>query len=619
MRTNLTTMLTCCLAVGGTVLTGCTDSNYDLGNLDKKIAIGSEQEFILPGNNSTHDIALGDVIDLPADGAIQTDDNGDYYFMRSSEDDDLNAADVVVDEISLNKDDGGENVTEIDISDFITEDAARALSPRRATMSNNTKEIYSFTFDTDNTPNVLGLSMAKLRAGLHIQLTFTEELKAKVDNIQQISIGLPAFFDLDVESEYGDIVQDKTNMHNILTFKNIKQNGISMKLHLNQLIFSSKDSIAIDDFGYYLYADKDEVKMKGGVMIDVDYRDETTAARGNRAALQENLKIICESEIEDITLTGADGYFNPQIELDNGIGQFSVGDLPDFLDDPEVSLVVADPEIRLFIDSDIDLRGIIHDAHITSYDEDGKQLADVEIQPFIIQPHNNAATHSTKTQIIISDTQSGEGYVNPVDGQKLADLLKKLPNSVSFDCIASADSTYLGSIDMGRHYTIKPSYEIYSPLSFNVGTQVVYRDTINGWHDSLGDIKLSKGATVTLTAEVLNSLPVELEFTAKGIDVQGRAINENLIDIQVSNENGSTPCRIPAGSEANPGTQRIKIVMTQKDDKSFCELIDGISMRASAKTTEGFSNMPLNMSSQKLKVQNIGITLKGHVIVDLDD
>ena len=614
MKTNLTTMLTCCLAVGGTMLTGCTDSNYDLGNLDKKIAIGSEQEFILPGNNSTHDIALGDVIDLPADGAIQTDDNGDYFFMRSSEDDDLNAADVVVDEISLNKDDGGENVTEIDISDFITEDAARALSPRRA-MSNNTKEIYSFTFDTDNTPNVLGLSMAKLRAGLHIQLTFTDELKAKVDNIRQISIGLPAFFDLDVESEYGDIVQDKTNMHNILTFKNIKQNGISMKLHLNQLIFSSKDNIAIDDFGYYLYADKDEVKMKGGVMIDVDYRDETAAARGNRAVLQENLKIICESEIEDITLTGADGYFNPQIELDNGIGQFSVGDLPDFLDDPEVSLVVSDPEIRLFIDSDIDLRGIIHDAHITSYDEDGKQLADVAIEPFIIQPHNNAATHSTKTQIIISDTKSGEGYVNPVDGQKLADLLKKLPNSVSFDCIASADSTYLGSIDMGRHYTIKPSYEIYSPLSFNVGTQVVYRDTINGWHDSLDDIKLSKGATVTLTAEVLNSLPVELEFTAKGIDVQGRAINENLIDIQVSNENGSTPCRIPAGSEA----KRIKIVMTQKDDKSFCELIDGISMRASAKTTEGFSNMPLNMSSQKLKVQNIGITLKGHVIVDLDD
>lgn len=618
MKTNLTTMLTCCLAVGGTVLTGCTDSNYDLGNLDKKIAIGSEQEFILPGNNSTHDIALGDVIDLPADGAIQTDDNGDYFFMRSSEDDDLNAADVVVDEISLNKDDGGENVTEIDISDFITEDAARALSPRRA-MSNNTKEIYSFTFDTDNTPNVLGLSMAKLRAGLHIQLTFTDELKAKVDNIRQIRIGLPAFFDLDVESEYGDIVQDKTNMHNILTFKNIKQNGISMKLHLNQLIFSSKESIAIDDFGYYLYADKDEVKMKGGVMIDVDYQDETAAARGNRAALQENLKIICESEIEDITLTGADGYFNPQIELDNGIGQFAVGDLPDFLDDPEVSLVVADPEIRLFIDSDIDLRGIIHNAHITSYDEDGKQLADVAIEPFIIQPHNNAATHSTKTQIIISDTKSGEGYVNPVDGQKLADLLKKLPNSVSFDCIASADSTYLGSIDMGRHYTIKPSYEIYSPLSFNVGTQVVYRDTINGWHDSLDDIKLSKGATVTLTAEVLNSLPVELEFTAKGIDVQGRAINENLIDIQVSKENGSTPCRIPAGSEANPGTQRIKIVMTQKDDKSFCELIDGISMRASAKTTEGFSNMPLNMSSQKLKVQNIGITLKGHVIVDLDD
>jgi hypothetical protein len=47
--------------MGAMMLTGCQDNNYDLGNLDKNIAIGSEAGLALPGDNSTRNIVLDDL------------------------------------------------------------------------------------------------------------------------------------------------------------------------------------------------------------------------------------------------------------------------------------------------------------------------------------------------------------------------------------------------------------------------------------------------------------------------------------------------------------------------------------------------------------------------------
>ena len=74
------------LLAGGMALTSCTDSNYDLGNIDGTVAFGSDQGITLPGNNSTTEMKLSDLIDIDESDCITTLDNGDYVFYKIGND-----------------------------------------------------------------------------------------------------------------------------------------------------------------------------------------------------------------------------------------------------------------------------------------------------------------------------------------------------------------------------------------------------------------------------------------------------------------------------------------------------------------------------------------------------
>lgn len=626
MRIILKTMLSCCMTAGALMIVSCTDSKYDLSNLDKRIAIGSEQEFILPGNNSTHNIVLDDVIDLKDNDVIKVDDAGNYYFSRGADESEVDAAHPVVEEIPLVKIDEG-NDTDVDVSDFIIEDdgEARVLLARRAAgeiaFSSAAKEIYKFNFSADETSNVVDMLMAKLRAGLNVTLTFTEELKAKLENIKVLRLGLPAFFNLDIELST-DYTFDKAT--NSVEIKKLDAEGVTLRANLHGINFNQYTPEAPDMHGYYLSFDKETgaVQLNGGVILDLEYEAPATARSQAKAGINENLLIMCHSLIDEVTLTGAEGRFSPEIDL-GSIGTFNVGDLPDFLDDEEVTLNISNPEIRLGISSNADLQGKIIDARIIAYDENNKELATVEINDFMINPHKGSFDESTKTNIVISDgkqsTNGGVICIKPKEGNKLANLLHKLPKSVSFECKAIADTAYAGTIDMGVPYTIQPSYEVYAPLSFDANSIVVYRDSITGWHEDLEDITLSKDSYVILTADVTNKLPVDLKFSAEAIDEKGNRLDNRLIDVNVTNADGSE-CNIAAGTDSAPGLTSIKIVLKQNDSSAF-SIIDGIAFLAKAITpSDGrFDGVPLNNQKQTLKIDNIGIILKGRVIVDLDD
>ena len=89
------------LLAGGLFLAGCADNNYDLGNLNKTIAIGSDEGFALPGNNSTSNMILDDLLDLADNDVIQVASDGSYVFSRGADEDEVDGAMPVVDEIPL--------------------------------------------------------------------------------------------------------------------------------------------------------------------------------------------------------------------------------------------------------------------------------------------------------------------------------------------------------------------------------------------------------------------------------------------------------------------------------------------------------------------------------------
>ncbi|WP_293491555.1 hypothetical protein, partial [Prevotella sp.] len=74
-------IVACMLAAGFLAVgSGCTDSDFDLSNIDQTIGIGGDG-LQLP-TNSTENIVLDDLLDLNNSDFISIAENGDYMFSK---------------------------------------------------------------------------------------------------------------------------------------------------------------------------------------------------------------------------------------------------------------------------------------------------------------------------------------------------------------------------------------------------------------------------------------------------------------------------------------------------------------------------------------------------------
>lgn len=650
MRTITKLFSTCAFLLAGVLLLlGCTDSNYNLGNLDKTIAIGSEQGFSLPGNNSTSELVLDDILDIENNDVIKVSPDGGYYFSRGADEDDIEPALPVVDEIPLTRV-SDESDYEYDLGEVLDVEEARQML--EGSVSSTAQCIYSFEFSNiDQIADVLGLSLANLRAGANIDLNFTDELKRNIGNIEELILDLPAFFDIDVESRYAnEAVMQFNKETNTFRFTKLTDNGIHLRLMLNGVDFLKGSEP--DEYGCYLKFSPDSVTMMGAIWLDVKYVENDADARGvKKAEKHENFKILCHSSIDEtIMLTAATGNFTPEITFGGkegeSLGEFDVEDLPDFLDDERAHLNVDNPELRIWIDSNMDIEGIIKEARINAIDANGNKVSvDINTDNLFIDPHTGKerdvkgdSLTSTKTKLIICDRlpaidnpQPHTYYATPKNG-KMSDLLYNIPRKVTFDCTVAANEKYTGTIRLGYKnsetnepwYTIQPSFEVYAPLAFNEGSVIVYNDSITGWHEDLKDISLSDGATVILTGTVVNSIPLDLKMHAHALELQGPdrwgEIDKNQIEVRITDANDQEDFLIKAGEVSNPVPTPIKITMTQRGKAAF-KRIDGICYNATAMGSADLDKQGiiLNSMTQKLQVLNIGVTLRGKIIVDMND
>ena len=95
-------------------------------------------------------------------------------------------------------------------------------------------------------------------------------------------------------------------------------------------------------------------------------------------------------------------------------------------------------------------------------------------------------------------------------------------------------------------------------------------------------------------------------------------MSENLIKVDVTDDKGND-IRIKAGSMQQPVVTPVKIVMTQKSSQAF-QRIDGLAYSATAIASEDADKQGVSLNEEhKLKIDNIGITLHGKVILDLNE
>ena len=76
-------VLSALLLLGGAVVTGCTDNNYDLSDIDMTVGVGNG-ELSIP-TSSTTTIKLSEVLDLEEDGDVKEDADGTYRFYKKGD------------------------------------------------------------------------------------------------------------------------------------------------------------------------------------------------------------------------------------------------------------------------------------------------------------------------------------------------------------------------------------------------------------------------------------------------------------------------------------------------------------------------------------------------------
>lgn len=644
---NIIAYASCALAcMGAMMLTGCQDNNYDLGNLDKNIAIGSEAGLALPGDNSTRNIVLDDLLDISSSDVIATDNEGNYVFEKDDEGG-VSEANPLVDVITIRqnqKRDFTVNIPGLSIpanfsqlpglsTDVIVDLATEAVWSQIPAEVNASDTITVFELKTSHDETIVDLEKVETatdgsKSSIDMSLTFSSGLTALVSEIEKIEFDMPVlkYIDVDATCSRGSIATDKANRKLVLS--NVPTSGTKINIAVKQLAnFENKVPSTSDS---YLAFTSDSIFLKGSIKLAASIQKSDLSKAGLKSLLTTlyntgttpAYNIAASTTIHDVEIAAAQGKFKPKATVAEG--KAAITSIPDFLDDDQVTIKLDNPQLYLDVSSDMNVRAQINDIVISAINtaKNGKprSVRTVKIGNINLEPCTDEAQGPAMSHIVICDNEHGleQGYTPVVTNQTtntLQSLISTIPDSITFTCSATADPTYLSYVKLGKSYSIKPSYRIKAPLTLNTGSRIVYTDSITGWNGDLDEVKLTKDAFVRLTATAKNGTPLDLNVSAKAIDAQGKEISSNLIEVSIVKGTVAGAKKDAAGQLQQQASE-LEIVITQHSQDAFQQL-DGIRYRAEA--TSKVDGITLNSQTQTLKIENISVSLKGKVIKNLDD
>lgn len=576
----------CCLA--GLALVSCTDENYDLSDINSTISVGNEQGFSLPGNNSTKDITMDELLDLDPNGCIQTADDGVYVF--SQQGGDVAPTTITVDPVTLIASDDNIQLHEMEIE--AEQLLGAPASGRRRAVNPIEETVNIFDFQTAHSGDIVSLDHARTSSNILLRVSFTDDLKAVVTKLQEMTLDLPdciRMSDITVNSQTYD-GNSIYQQGNVITLRDVRPSDgdIVLQGSITDLYFQQPSEVT--DETQYLVCDDKEIRMKGHVDIHVSLNTDDVRATAYRTGME--LKILSQLQFTDFVIQEAEGRFSPVIALDN-VGNVNVTGVPDFLKDDEVNINLDNPMIFLSINSTLGVPGII-DGVLTSHFRDGSSRS-VNVPGILVQPE------TTSQVFICHHAPAADLSYQLIEEPALPTLFGQIPESITFGCTARADATQTGHVVLGQPYTITPAYRFEAPLTFSAGSKIVYRDSINGWNEDLKDVALSANARIELTTDVESKVPATMTFKPTAVDVNGRDLSADFV-ITVSKT-------IAPMTE----TKDVHITITQKSQDAFRRL-DGIVFRVEADIEDGSTLK----NQQTLKMKNIGATLYGRVAIDVD-
>ncbi len=574
--------------LGGLALASCVNSDYDFNEVDATMGFGGEG-LELPGS-STDTIKLADVLDLGDDDCVKVRPNGDYVFEQVG--DNVEPAQPEIAPISVTQ---RQSVSyDIDIN---VEPATRLAGDARAVtvVLSADGDMQSFEYDGDKPAEVVGLDYAETDANLSFSLHFPAGLSSVVASLDEISIQMPSFMELsDVSANIGadgswSIDGSRIVFSNITTSRDL-----TVSARVSRLRFGVSDELGS------LGIEGDKIVLDGRVHVSMN--SVATVSGGSI----EGLTASSDFAIDDMQITSVTGRFDPEIDLDN-LGDVEITGVPDFLTDGNVRVDLYNPQILLTLNSDLNMGGFVGGT-LTSW-KDGQPIASVTVPEMAVRAGG-------MTEMCICRNGEGiEGYDVVQVVPELSTLIETIPYRITFEGTARADRNQTCEFELGHRYTVQPAYRVEAPIAFAENAQIVYKDTIDEWHEDIEDFELSDNSYITFTANIENRVPAYLTLSAYAIDVDGQRMGDDEIKVEVSNT-------VIASADGETSSETPLTIRVSQNDGRALSRLDGLVFDVTASASDGGANpvegMTLNSEKHFLIARDIKIKLVGTLVGDFN-
>lgn len=560
--------------------TACVDDAYDLSkDVDMTITVGGEN-LSIPGSN-TDLITLEKIFDLAPESDVKADANGDYALTMKGEGS----------ESSVNV----ENVT-IEGSEIETDPSTTDLNfqyvPDQEKAEANVDDYTSFNVNkTDVTEDVVELHYANVTSMSSLDLSFDGSAR-QLHLAEGFTVTFPEYMTIRCDGDSRFQAEGNTIIFNDdVTIA--RGNRLSIPVSVTAIDFNQMpEGKGLVERGHLII--RGDIPVKGQAYL---------LAEDFLAHQDVQLMLNTEIHIGTIELTEVTAVVDPQIDIT--IDPVMVNDLPDFLQDNEVEIDMTDPKIYLYVTNESPV-AVNFTADMMPY-KDGQQLNTVVLgdkangtEPIIIPAHATdyvICLHRLEDE---SDIEADDIITVPT----LNNLVAQIPDEIRTENIETKAVQEKITMELGRDYNVKTDYNVVAPLQFNNGTKIVYSDQMDGWNSDMEDLDARH---VEISLDATNTIPLGMTMTANAIDRDGNVMNE--IQATVEGE-------ISAGTMANPSVSTLIIRLESNVDGALKNM-DGISYRVETVTPAEAAGITLN-ENQSLKLDNIVITVKGGVTVDLN-
>ena len=631
------------LALSSCLFVSCVDDKYDFDNVD--MTIGTTGDLTLP-TSSTGSILLKNLMDLKEDGVIQV-INGKYYLQEEGN---ANVPRIDITPITIAKPVLSGISAYISLDDAIparTTKSTRGITIGGYTLPDLPELSYTYTIqDKDNAYYTLDNSVRgtvpaevvdlksvsfadNTTLDAKIQIIFQEGYdfinKVHLDNLKiTLPLGLnvsSAEFvhwtdngsDIVLEEVEGEI----NNETGLIRFKERDVNTIidaEHEIHI-RITFDK----AVTGMGGFAF-ENNEVSLSGMFKVDGSFRLESNDFDLERLNIDQIKEIIQTQSFDaiypkDITFIG-NAAFTKDISVNSFSGSVSsavgdiapikLGNMPDFLNDPEVVLDLANPvffvEVKNPLPADAKTAISLESRYTDGTAPVLKQSEEISIP---------AKAHSV---LCIADHFDGVEIPEKYEGLQvvevpianLNELLKKLPDEIKVD--VEDISMDIEEMTIPSQYDVEISYMVYTPLEFGDEFKLIYQGTEEGLADDLEDINKLDTKSIRITATAVTDFPLDLTLSVDICDKKGNSLKGELVKVNDL---------ILEAHKGGEGTSSQDITLTIEPTEGHTirealERMDKIVYRAEAKAdAEGEL-----LESAHIELTNIKITLVGGISYD---